>query len=50
MKVYENHIEDLLKTVRAYNLLVFNVKDGWERLCRFLNEETPNTIFPQANN
>eukprot|EP00897_Mesotaenium_endlicherianum_P004498 jgi/Mesen1/4076/ME000213S03100 len=30
-------------------LLVFNVKDGWEPLCAFLQKEVPQKPFPHAN-
>jgi hypothetical protein len=31
-------------------LLIFQVKDGWEPLCKFLNEPVPNQPFPRTNN
>ena len=30
-------------------LLVFNVKDGWEPLCQFLEVDVPNKPFPHRN-
>ena len=30
-------------------LLVFEAKDGWEPLCRFLGVETPDGPFPHVN-
>lgn len=41
--------EEVKKTVPAEKLLVFNVKEGWEPLCRFLNLPVPQTPFPRAN-
>nr|XP_039263583.1 uncharacterized protein LOC120339504 isoform X1 [Styela clava] len=30
-------------------LLIYNVKEGWEPLCRFLNKEIPEQTFPKVN-
>lgn len=30
-------------------LLVYNVKEGWEPLCKFLDIEVPSTPFPHEN-
>jgi len=42
------------KAVRAAipeeQLLIFQVKDGWEPLCKFLNVAVPNEAFPRTNN
>ena len=41
---------DIRRTVPADELLVFNVKDGWAPLCRFLElDRCPSTPFPRAN-
>ena len=31
-------------------LLVFEVKDGWEPLCTFLDQPVPTIPFPRSNN
>ena len=31
------------------NLLVWNVKDGWEPVCRFLGKDIPKQPFPIIN-
>ena len=42
-KKYEAHNEKVKKTIPAENLLVWNIKDGWEPLCQFLDMvSTPN--------
>ena len=39
-----------LKTrVPKDKLLIWNVKDGWEPVCRFLKKEVPKVPFPQLN-
>ncbi|MEI4263332.1 sulfotransferase family protein [Roseovarius sp. D0-M9] len=35
--------------IPADRLLVFNVADGWEPLCRFLDVPVPNTPFPRSH-
>jgi hypothetical protein len=41
--------EEVKRAVPADRLLVFEVKDGWEPLCRFLGVPVPSTPFPRAN-
>ena len=41
--------EDVQRTVPPDRLLVFDVKDGWEPLCRFLGVPIPSAPFPHAN-
>lgn len=47
--VYEQHIADVKATVPVEKLLVFNVKEGWEPLCRFLDCPVPDAPFPHLN-
>ncbi len=37
------------QTVPADRLLVFDVRDGWEPLCRFLGVPVPQANFPHKN-
>tara|TARA_R110002020_G_scaffold20952_2_gene70835 strand:- start:1917 stop:2657 length:741 start_codon:yes stop_codon:yes gene_type:complete len=46
---YNQHIENLKASVTPEKLLIFNVKDGWEPLCRFLNKPIPDLPFPNVN-
>ena len=45
--VFNRHIEQVKATVPAEQLLVFDVKEGWEPLCDFLNCEIPSEPFPR---
>lgn len=48
--VFNQHIEDVKKHVPADRLLVYEVKEGWEPLCRFLGVEVPkDKPFPRLN-
>ena len=51
IKVYHDWIEFVKKTVPKEQLLVFNVKEGWEPLCKFLGVEPPKDCkeFPRVN-
>lgn len=46
---FKKRDEEILKTVPKDRLIVFNVKEGWEPLCRFLNVPVPSTPFPVSN-
>jgi len=47
---YEAHNQAVRDLIPAEQLLVFQVKEGWEPLCKFLKVETPTTEFPRTNN
>jgi hypothetical protein len=48
--LWEAHIEDVKRSVPADRLLVYEVRQGWEPLCKFLNLPVPNVPFPNSNN
>lgn len=50
IKLYNKYIEDVKNHVPANKLLIFNVKEGWEPLCKFLNCKVPDIPFPRTNN
>jgi hypothetical protein len=47
--VYERHHEAVRRTVPQERLLVYEVAQGWEPLCRFLGLPVPEEPFPQVN-
>ncbi|WQF80823.1 hypothetical protein CDEST_05837 [Colletotrichum destructivum] len=47
--VYCDHHTMLRERVPADRLLEFDVAEGWEPLCRFLDVPVPDTTFPKAN-
>ena len=49
LAVYERHIEEVRRTILPERLLVYQVADGWEPLCRFLDRPVPAEPFPQVN-
>jgi hypothetical protein len=50
IEVYTRHIEEVKRVVPPERLLVFDVKEGWEPLCRFLEVPAPvDQPFPHLN-
>lgn len=49
LDLFNRHNEEVKKRVPSDKLLVFEVKDGWEPLCRFLGVDVPETPFPHLN-
>jgi len=43
------HNDAVRETIPASRLLVFEVKDGWEPLCAFLDVPVPDEEFPRTN-
>lgn len=47
--VYERHNEAVRRTIPPERLLVYEIAQGWEPLCRFLDLPVPEEPFPQVN-
>lgn len=47
--VFHQHVQDVTNTIEPERLLVFDVAEGWEPLCRFLELPEPSVPFPQRN-
>lgn len=48
-KFFNRWIETVKATVPADRLLIFEVKQGWEPLCKFLGLPKPDIPFPRVN-
>jgi len=46
---YLKHNENVIQKVPADRLLIWNLKDGWEPLCKFLGKPIPNIPIPKDN-
>ena len=46
---FENWIKKIQETIPEERLLIYNVKDGWSPLCKFLDMPLPNVAFPNVN-
>ncbi|HET6951655.1 MAG TPA: sulfotransferase [Acidimicrobiales bacterium] len=49
VKVFEAHTAEVKASIPADRLLVFDVAEGWEPLCAFLDVPEPDTPFPRLN-
>lgn len=47
--VYERHNAEVRRAIAPERLLVYDVAQGWEPLCRFLGVPIPSESFPHAN-
>ncbi|MFJ5156143.1 sulfotransferase family protein [Streptomyces sp. NPDC088353] len=47
--VYHRHNEEVVRTLGADNVLVYDVQQGWEPLCAFLGVDVPQEEFPRTN-
>jgi len=48
-KAWEKHIADVKATVPKDKLLVYDVRDGWGPLCKFLGVQEPAEPLPHLN-
>lgn len=46
---YERHNAEVLRTIAPERLLIYDVAQAWEPLCRFLGAPIPSDAFPHAN-
>lgn len=49
VEFFEYHNDQVKRVIAPQRLLVFEVKEGWEPLCRFLDLPIPDEPFPQKN-
>lgn len=49
LKRFDDHVAHVKEIVPAENLLVYDIKEGWEPLCEFLGVPIPDQPFPHQN-
>jgi len=49
VQFYNDHVNEVKSHVPADRLLVWEVKEGWEPLCKFLGVPVPDEPFPRVN-
>jgi hypothetical protein len=49
IEVFTRHTQEVRDTIDPARLLVFDVKEGWAPLCRFLEVPIPDEPFPRLN-
>jgi len=47
--MYREHYAMIRRIMPKERLLEFELKDGWEPLCRFLGKDIPDVPFPRVN-
>jgi hypothetical protein len=47
--VFERHNQAVRDAIDSARLLVFDVREGWTPLCRFLGVPIPDEPFPRLN-
>lgn len=50
LAAYQQRIDEVTASIAPERLLVFDVAEGWEPLCRFLERPVPDVEFPRTNN
>ena len=48
IRIYREH-NAMVERLAGSRVLVYNTKEGWEPLCRFLGKEVPAVAFPHTN-
>ncbi|KAI8393798.1 P-loop containing nucleoside triphosphate hydrolase protein [Radiomyces spectabilis] len=46
---FMKHNEEVQRTIPAERLLILQLGEGWDRLCRFLNKPVPKVPYPSSN-
>ena len=49
VEVFNSHVAEVKAYVPADRLLVFDVREGWAPLCKFLDRSVPDIPFPNVN-
>jgi len=49
LAVFNRHIQEVRDAIDPARLLVFDVREGWGPLCRFLGVPVPSDPFPRLN-
>ena len=48
-RVFREHIAEVQSEVPADRLLTFDLREGWQPLCDFLEVQVPDIPFPKTN-
>src|SRR5258707_10515501 len=49
IEVFKRHTQEVRDAIEPSRLLVFDVREGWAPLCRFLEAPVPEEAFPRLN-
>jgi hypothetical protein len=48
-RIFHEHYHNVRQLVPQENLLIYHVQEGWEPLCKFLDQPVPEIPFPTGN-
>lgn len=48
-RVFEQRLDEVAETIAPERLLLFDVRQGWQPLCEFLDVPVPDHEFPKGN-
>ncbi len=48
-RVFREHVAEVQSTIPSDRLLTFDLRDGWQPLCAFLEVKVPDIPFPRTN-
>jgi hypothetical protein len=46
---FRRHTAEVQRTIAPERLLIYEVGEGWERLCAFLGVSVPDASYPSEN-
>ncbi|MDH2427161.1 sulfotransferase family protein [Sphaerisporangium sp. TRM90804] len=49
IQIFQDHVREVRDTIPPDRLLVYDVREGWPRLCAFLGVPVPDIPFPRLN-
>ncbi|NOX49647.1 MAG: sulfotransferase family protein [Gammaproteobacteria bacterium] len=49
IRIFKQHNQEVIDTIPADRLLVFEATQGWSPLCNFLGVPVPDTAYPKTN-
>jgi len=47
--IFDRHTQDVVDSIDADRLLIYNIGEGWGPLCEFLDKPVPAATFPRIN-
>lgn len=48
-KLFDDHYEQVKRTIPADRLLIYDLGSGWDPICKFLGKDVPDEPYPSTN-
>jgi hypothetical protein len=49
IRIFNQHTKAVVNAIDPNRLLIYDVREGWEPLCQFLDKPVPDIAFPRVN-